>query len=130
MLKETQSKVKREISSGKIQVTLGSVDNMPYESNTFDRVYHCNCFYFWPDLEIASKEIYRVMKPRSLMVTTLSLESLEKAKEKGFLACGNPDPKRYMEGLEAAGFENVKMEQMKEGDYSYQVIYASTGNKE
>ena len=130
MLKETQSKVKREISSGKIQVTLGSVDNMPYKSNTFDRVYHCNCFYFWPDLEIASKEIYRVMKPKSLMVTTLSLESLEKAKEKGFLACGNPDPKRYMEGLEAAGFENVKMEQMKEGDYSYQVIYASTGNKE
>lgn len=124
------NRLKTAIDSGNVELCLGSVMEIPFEDNTFDRVFHCNCFYFWPDFNKSVQEIYRVMKPESLMVTTINQASVEKAVERGVLKYGNPDVPLYMEILSKNGFSNVHLKEFDERGKVYQVIFASVGKKE
>ena len=91
----------------KINIHLCSVTNMPFEDEKFDRVFHVNCFYYWADMDAALTELYRVMKPGALMVTTLNNEKLQRGEILGWLRYGDIDNSRYMNCLERNGFENV-----------------------
>lgn len=51
------------IDSGKVNLYCCDVAAMPLHSSSVDKVFHCNCYYFWPDLKAAASEIHRVMKP-------------------------------------------------------------------
>lgn len=130
MLEVAGNRLKDAIDSGKVELCLGNVMEIPFEANTFDRVFHCNCFYFWPDFNKSVQEIYRVMKPESLMVTTINQASVEKAVERGVLKYGNPDVPHYMEILSKNGFSNVHLKEFDEHGKVYQVIFASVGKKE
>lgn len=116
---------KRKINSGKLDITFGSVTQLPYSPNTFDRIYHVNCYYFWKDMPLACTELYRVLKPHSFVVATLNLEKLKQSKQRGFLKYASFDPIKYMHALESAGFENVKIEYLK----GFQAIYGYINEK-
>lgn len=45
------------------ELTIGDVENMPYEDNTFDFVYSFGVIHHTPDIQKAINEIYRVLKP-------------------------------------------------------------------
>ena len=45
------------------------------------------------------KELYLVMKPVALMVSTLSIESVEMGKRRGFINTGDINPERFMDSL-------------------------------
>lgn len=49
--------------NGNMNVKVGSSENLPFEANSFDKIFCINVIYFWemPDLHL--KEIYRVLKP-------------------------------------------------------------------
>ena len=114
-----------EIKERKVKVTLGDVMSMPYKAQSFDVVYHCNCFYFWPDLHKAAIEIQRVMKLGSTMVTTINVVSLKAAADAGFLHSANTiDHNLYMDVLKEVGFQNVRMEDCDDKGFKFQVIYA------
>uniref|UniRef100_A0A3B1IVN8 Methyltransferase type 11 domain-containing protein n=1 Tax=Astyanax mexicanus TaxID=7994 RepID=A0A3B1IVN8_ASTMX len=76
-----------------------------------DKVFHCNCYYFWPDLQRAAAEIHRVMKPGGLMVTTL------RELATGGVLCRA----RWKVG----GFTGVRMENRKHKLIPYEAIYAT-----
>ena len=40
---------------------------LPWDENTFDCVFHVNCFYFWPNCEVALQNISRVLKPEGIV---------------------------------------------------------------
>ncbi|XP_038675973.1 arsenite methyltransferase-like isoform X2 [Scyliorhinus canicula] len=61
----TSRRLQADIRTGKVTLFLGSVEHIPLEDNVVDRVFHCNCYYFWPNQRAGSKEIHRVMKPES-----------------------------------------------------------------
>ena len=68
---------KSSIERQKLEICLGSVMELPYSDNFFDRVFHVNCFYFWPDLDQGISELRRVMKTDGLMVSTfLKIDSI------------------------------------------------------
>ncbi|XP_067913085.1 uncharacterized methyltransferase YdaC [Heterodontus francisci] len=121
-------KLQPDIQTGKVTLFLGSVEHIPLEDSMVDRVFHCNCYYFWPDLRAGSKEIYRVMKPGGLMVTTLNLESLERVVGAGFLKDAQWPPETYMEALRDTGFVDVCMENKEVEGISFQAIF-TTANK-
>uniref|UniRef100_T1IVK0 Methyltransferase type 11 domain-containing protein n=1 Tax=Strigamia maritima TaxID=126957 RepID=T1IVK0_STRMM len=129
VLKHAFTSFRKEIREGKVELYRSDVINLPFADNTFDRVFHCNCFYFWADLEGVAKEIHRVMKPNSLMVTTLSLSSLQQSKTQGHLPGTNTDVLNYMVALENASFSNVYIEYLKYKDIPYQAIFAEADKK-
>ena len=125
MVKNAEVNFSQAISSRKLDITHGSVMDLPYASNQFDRIYHTNCYYFWPEPSVAAAELFRVLKPKSLMITALDLKSIQLAKKRSILT-GLTDPYDYMKVLETVGFENVSMRNTK-GEVH--VIFAFAGGK-
>jgi len=127
MLEKVTKDYAKCINDFKITVFEGNAEGIPLNTNSMDRVFHCNCYYFWPSMRNAMREIYRVMKPGGLMITTLDMATLHKQQKNGILKYGHPDPVKYMTCLEKYGFENVKMEYHKDADTGkdFQVIFAS-----
>ncbi|XP_069797504.1 uncharacterized methyltransferase YdaC-like [Narcine bancroftii] len=128
MYNTASERLKAEIQAGKVTLFLGSVEHIPLGDSTLDRVYHCNCYYFWPDLRAGSREIHRVMKPGALMVTTLHLEGLQRAVAAGPLKDTKWQPELYMETLREIGFVNVYMEEQQMNGKPVHAIFA-TANK-
>lgn len=56
-------RLKDLMASGKLTLHHCDVAAMPLGDNSVDKVFHCNCYYFWPDLRKGGAEIHRVMKP-------------------------------------------------------------------
>ncbi|XP_067685557.1 uncharacterized methyltransferase YdaC-like [Haliotis asinina] len=129
MLKKASRRMKQEIQRGKVDLCMGSVIQLPYNTDTFDSVFHCNSYYFWPNLKVASQELYRVMKPGSTMVTTMNLDKIKMAQRRGLMKYGSPDPVRFMWMLEETGFEDVKLEYLSDGDKKFQAIFARINEK-
>jgi ubiquinone/menaquinone biosynthesis C-methylase UbiE len=50
------------IQSGGVDLQCGSVDSLPFEGNTFDKVLAINSMHVWPDAIGGLREIQRVMK--------------------------------------------------------------------
>ncbi|XP_072558385.1 uncharacterized methyltransferase YdaC-like [Paramormyrops kingsleyae] len=118
-------RVKELIACGKVTLHHGNVAAMPIPDNSVDKVYHCNCYYFWPDLREGSQEILRVMKSGAVMVTTLRLQSLVYAASRGAIPPRNWHPDTYMEALQASRFTNVHMEEMTDRGINFQAIFAT-----
>ncbi|KAF5889174.1 F-box only protein 6-like, partial [Clarias magur] len=56
-------RMQEHIARGKVDLYNCDVTAMPFENSSVDKVFHCNCYYYWPDLKAAASEIHRVMKP-------------------------------------------------------------------
>ncbi|XP_055510762.1 arsenite methyltransferase-like [Leucoraja erinacea] len=128
MYNTASERLQADIQSGKVTLFLGSVEQIPLADNAVDKVYHCNCYYFWPDLRAGSREIHRVMKPGALMVTTLHLEALQRVVASGVLKDTNWQPELYMEALSETGFVDVRMEEQQDNERSFKAVFA-TANK-
>ena len=125
-MEKASALLRSQILNKKVELNLGSVMDLPFATNTFDSVYHCNCYYFWPSMQDALHELQRVMKPGATMVTAMNLKSIQQASAKGLMKYGHPDPVKYMCALELTGFKDVKLEYFKDGLRPYEVIFAHT----
>lgn len=128
-LEQAYSRCRRHIHNKKVELTLASVIDLPHATDSFDCVFHTNCYYFWSSMQQALQEIHRVMKPGANMVTCMNLDSIRKVQERGLMKYGKPDPVNYMCALELCGFEDVRFEYLSDGDFKYQAIFAHLGEK-
>ncbi|XP_051282233.1 uncharacterized methyltransferase YdaC isoform X2 [Dicentrarchus labrax] len=118
-------RMKELVASGKVTLHHCDVAAMPLADSIVDKVFHCNCYYFWPDLRKGATEIHRVMKPGSLMVTTLRLSNVATLAAKRVMPGGNWRPEAYMAALRDSGFTDVRMEDRQHERITFQAIYAS-----
>ncbi|XP_072419254.1 uncharacterized methyltransferase YdaC-like [Chiloscyllium punctatum] len=124
MYRVASRRLQPDIQTGKVTLFHGSVEHIPLEDNVVDRVFHCNCYYYWPDLQSGCREIYRVMKPGGLMVTTLTLEVLKKVVAAGLLKDTKWPPEPYMAALRDTGFIDVYMDHKQDKGKLFQAIFA------
>ncbi|XP_064647179.1 phosphoethanolamine N-methyltransferase 2-like isoform X2 [Lineus longissimus] len=133
MVRRTARRFQKEIKDKRVNICIGDVACMPYEDNTFDRVFHTNCYYFWPDMDKAAKEIYRVMRKDSVMVTALVPDRVKDGVNKGALKYGNPDQTRYVDALRNNDFVDVQVQDFydaADGLYPwYQAVFAYVKKK-
>ncbi|XP_069045867.1 uncharacterized methyltransferase YdaC-like [Lepisosteus oculatus] len=125
MFKKASERMRAEIESGKVTLFNGNIMAMPLPDSSVDKVYHCNCYYYWPDLKAGTSEVHRVMKPGGLMVTTLRLSTNKKVALLNVFLDENWKPEVYMEALRATGFSDVPMENKKDKKIAFQTIFAT-----
>ena len=107
-------KNKEDIESGKMNIIEESVEKMPFDDNSFDKIITVESFYFWPDPAENLREVYRVLDNdgKFLIVADINgdadldekdIEGIEK------FSLYNPTLKEFRDLLENAGFRNIKI---------------------
>ena len=51
-----------------MHLTIADVVSLPFEDESFERIYTVNTHYFWSDIDKGLQEIRRVMKPDALFL--------------------------------------------------------------
>lgn len=103
---------KENIENGKVRIIEASVEELPFDNDSFDKIITVESFYFWPDPQENLKEVYRVLREggKFLIVSEIygdadldenDLEGIRKYE------LFNPTLAQFRELLEKAGFKNV-----------------------
>lgn len=125
MVKSASKRLSNQIRDGKVELFNASVMDLGcFPSEMFDRVFHCNCYYFWPDIVQGTSELHRVMKPGAAMVTTMNPDFIKHLLSGGLMKYGNPNQSRYIQALETAGFHNVELKKLTHQNGMLDAIFA------
>jgi arsenite methyltransferase len=107
-VRSARRRFRREIQEGRLQVELASVEAIPFEDESFDRVLTVHTIYFWPDPELGLREILRVLKMGGRLVLATDVKGPPKAIAKhGFNSYGEEQQAKLLRG---AGFAAVRLE--------------------
>src|SRR3989344_6745883 len=81
------------IAKGHVALRLGKADALPYENNSFDKIFAVNVFHFWPDPSRELAECVRVLKPggRVLFYITHPSSWLKGLQETGVFIAREPE---------------------------------------
>jgi ubiquinone/menaquinone biosynthesis C-methylase UbiE len=71
MVKQAIRRNRKAVSEGRVEIREGSVAALPYEEESFDKIYAINSFQFWPDRLANLKEVKRVLKKEGNIAITL-----------------------------------------------------------
>ncbi|XP_061184198.1 uncharacterized methyltransferase YdaC-like [Saccostrea echinata] len=125
MLKKASHSLQTEIKAGKVELILADVAKLPFKSDMFDHVFHCNCYYFWDDQVACARELYRVMKQNANVIAVMNEQGLKVAEQVGVLKYGNTDPFKYMDSLKKAGFHDIEFKKLKSArGHPFSAIFA------
>jgi len=102
------------IECGKVSITEASVEKLPFDDNSFDKIITVESFYFWPDPQENLKEVYRVLKEdgKFLIVADINGDAdLDEADLEGIKKYDlfNPTLEQFRELLENSGFKEVNV---------------------
>ena len=89
MIEEAQKKVQES------ELKLGSIENIPYKKETFNKIFTINTIYFWKKPKKAISELHRISKKGGQIYITLT-------------------PKKEMEGLSEYNFKLYETSQIEE----------------
>ncbi len=102
------------IKAGKMDVSQGSVEKLPFTDDSFDKITTVESFYFWPDPPENLKEVSRVLKKGGTFLLIaeiyerpdLSPATRENIKHYNLY---NPTPETFEDIFRNAGFTAVKL---------------------
>lgn len=64
-------KNKQAISTGRLDLRLADIKELPFENACFDKICTINTLYFWNDTESSFAEIKRTLKPNGIFLNTV-----------------------------------------------------------
>lgn len=102
------------IREGRVDVIEASVEKLPFENDTFDRITTVESFYFWPAPDENLKEVLRVLKQGGhffLIADIYGKAGLDKAVQDNILLFDlfNPSKEEFLIMFRDAGFTAVKI---------------------
>ena len=68
MLSIAGKKNKKAIKEGKVKLILGDFDKMPFDENSFDKIFTVHTIYFWKNPKATISKIYSLLKPGGKVV--------------------------------------------------------------
>lgn len=105
MLEIATRKNKDLVDAGRLELTAGASEDLPYDDGSFDKVYCNMVIYFWDIPEDHLKEVHRVLKPGGHFYT--GMRTRDSMLQFPFVQFGFMlfDPGEWMRILEQNGFE-------------------------
>ena len=109
---QSQKYNEADIIAGKMDVLEGSVEELPFDDASFDKITTVESFYFWPDPQENLKEVRRVLKPGGtflLIADVYNHENLAEKTKKNIAKYHmfNPTLEEYQQLFTNAGFQDV-----------------------
>ena len=112
---ETSRKNNEEnIRSGKMDILEGSVENLPFADDSFDKIITVESFYFWPDPQENLKEVLRVLKTGGTFLLVADIYQnghLTEHEEENIrnYHLFNPTKEEFRQLFENAGFADIQI---------------------
>lgn len=105
---------KHDVECGKVKVKHASVEELPFENNSFDDIITVESFYFWPDPQENLKEVYRVLKNGGRFLIVADINGDAELDEKDIENINkfnlfNPKLSQFHLLLENAGFTDIRI---------------------
>lgn len=97
------------IESKKVELKQGSVEDIPFENDFFDKLCTLNTIYFWPDPEKSIREIHRVLRTDGMLLIGFRIKEQFQNNpytQTGFNLYTEEDVRSL---LEKAGFREVEI---------------------
>jgi arsenite methyltransferase len=107
MIQSAEARHREAVASGRLILRSGEVQDLPLEDAEVDRVLTVNTVYFWPDLDLALREVRRVLEPRGRLVIGIRDGSVMQQVSPEVFTLRTPD--ELASALELAGFGEVRV---------------------
>ncbi len=118
------------VAKERMFLTVGDVEDMPYEDSFFDCVYTVNTVYFYKDADKAFSEMHRVLKDGGRFICGFySKEYYERSEKYQFEGETYYSTRELKELVQAHGFENVKIKVVDEKKFMYCLVGKKRGNE-
>jgi|SRR5215510_736962 len=72
MLAMARRRNRLQIESGRVELRLGTVDDLRFDDDTFDAAMAINCLHLWPDSVRGLKELARILRPGGRVAVAIS----------------------------------------------------------
>lgn len=70
MVQQATRRNARATRDGRVRLSQGSAEALPYENNSFDRALAMNTVHHWPDPEAGLREVLRVLRSGGVLAVT------------------------------------------------------------
>ena len=103
------------VYSTRVEIKNGSISNLPFKDETFDKAYAIESFNFWPDPVAGLKEVHRILKPKGLVAISTGW-SKEMPNQRKYTAMAQKmrfslySGSEMVDMLTAAGFPQAQLE--------------------
>jgi ubiquinone/menaquinone biosynthesis C-methylase UbiE len=107
MLDQARGRNAAASRDGRLELRLGSLEDLPAASGAFDKACSVNVVQFLPDRGAAFRKIYSVLKPNGVSATTYMPRGKNPSRANALKMAD--EVRRHME---AAGFANIRVEEL------------------
>lgn len=119
MIQEATNLNQEFTRSGQVKFKEASIENLPFEENSFDGICSANTLYFWPDAADNVMELNRVLKPSAKVVLAYRDKSCMDQLEMTKYGFKKYNPSEVEELLHTAGFKNISTQMINEPDLDF-----------
>lgn len=103
-----------DVESGKVRIIEASVEKLPFDDSSFDKIVTVESFYFWPDPQENLKEVYRVLAKGGRFLIVADINGDAELDEDDIVGIEkyqlfNPTIAEFRTLLENAGFNDIKI---------------------
>lgn len=107
MVEAAENRHRQAVAAGRLILRTAEVQDLPLEDAAVDRVLTVNTVYFWPDLDLALREVRRVLAPGGRLVIGIRDGSVMQQVSPEVFTLRTPEELRS--ATKAAGFSVVRV---------------------